>query len=556
MAEMFRVSKDYKKQNKATKLPIKFNITHANMIIGYLFKQSVQITIKSLKNLKKLFDIIDLNIYIDNDALYTRMRFIQDVLDARLNKGFENEDAILNYCMTDNPSQELQNIITAIPQYRKINYEEIKYINRMVQDRLTYSYILEHKDAIYSTMERIDSGEFKTYQEINDQFKSQCSAFLTAARRVKDIDDVKSLTLSDESFENNILDIVTDLKNPSKCYKTGIQCLNKALSPGLLSQRTYLFCGAPGGFKSGILLKLARDIKKYNKGVSTKTGKRPAILFVTMENTIKETVERMFNMSITSEDIRNYTPKQVLKMLKENGDFTIGDDENDIDIVMKYYGNREIDTSDLYTIIEEMADDNKECIALILDYIKRIKPTEKGKDEKEELKNITNELHNLAIDFDIPVISAMQINREGARALDAAMENNKADIGRFVGRGNIGSAWEIIENSDWVCMINVEKKKNTDHYYLTFKRVKIRYRDADDLGYFNHPFMDGNRMRLVDDIDLPNPISEESLQSDFEGVVEVDTKKGRRSAREREVVKDEEDIALASEVFNLGNMIA
>lgn len=446
MGEMFRVAKDYKGKKTKKKIAIKFNITHLNMIIGYLFKQSVQITVKSMKNLKRLFDMIDTDIY-DNEQLITRINFINDVLDARLVKGFENDDAIINYCMSDNPGEELQNVIDAIPQYRKINYEEIKYINKMVQDRLTYSFILDYKDEIYNTMERIDSGDFRTYQEINDKFKSQCSSFLAEARRVKDIDTVNELTLSDENFENSIMDVVTDLKNPSKCYKTGIQMLNRCLSPGLLSQRTYLFCGAPGGFKSGILLKLARDIKKYNKDIKTRTGKKPAILFVTMENTIKETVERMFNMSVTSEDIRNYTPKQVVKMLKDNGDFTISDSNNDIDIVMKYYGNREIDTSDLYTIIEEMADDNKECIALILDYIKRIRPAEKGKDEKEELKNITNELHNLAIDFDIPVISAMQINREGARALDAAMENNKADIGRFIGRANIGSAFEKAPNT-------------------------------------------------------------------------------------------------------------
>ena len=32
---------------------------------------------------------------------------------------------------------------------------------------------------------------------------------------------------------------------------------------------------------------------------------------------------------------------------------------------------------------------------------------------------------------------------------------------------------EIIENSDWVCIINVEKKRDTGQYYLTFKRVII-----------------------------------------------------------------------------------
>ncbi|WP_253264347.1 DnaB helicase C-terminal domain-containing protein, partial [Brevibacillus sp. MCWH] len=185
---------------------------------------------------------------------------------------------------------------------------------------------------------------------------------------------------------------------------------------------------------------------------------------------------------------------------------------------IKYYPNRSIDTSDLYTIIEEIEDDGKEVVALILDYIKRIRPTERGKDEKEELKNITNELKNLATELDIPVITAHQLNRTAASVVDAAMEANKEDLGRFIGRSNVGSAWEVIENSDWVCVINVERKRSTGQYYLTFKRVKIRYRDPNDLGYFNHPFEIGNRIRLLDDIHLETSLSEESLSSDFDAV--------------------------------------
>ncbi len=146
-------------------------------------------------------------------------------------------------------------------------------------------------------------------------------------------------------------------------------------------------------------------------------------------------------MTVTTEDIRNYTPKQVIKMLREDGEMTLKDDD-EIDIMIKYYPNRSIDTNDLYSIIEEIEDDGREVITLILDYIKRIRPTERSKDEKEELKNITNELKNLASELDIPVITAHQLNRGAATAVDAALESNKEDVGRFVGRSNVGTAYE------------------------------------------------------------------------------------------------------------------
>lgn len=242
-------------------------------------------------------------------------------------------------------------------------------------------------------------------------------------------------------------------------------------------------------------------------------------------------------MTVTSSNIRDYTPKQVVKLIKESGEFTLKDDENmDIDIVIKYYANRTIDTSDLYTIVEDLSDDGKEVIALILDYIKRIRPAEKAKDEKEELKNVTNELKSIAQYLDIPVISAAQLNRSGASTVDSAMQSNKEDLGRLLGRSNVGTAWEIIENSDWCCIINIEKKRDTGQYYLTFKRVKIRY-SANTFDYFNHPFNMTNRMQLIDDLDLDHSLSEDSLASNFDGI-ELLNKKGRKNATEREVVDD------------------
>lgn len=521
------------------KIPLKFDIRMLNMLIGYQFKKSVQITRKSLMNIKRLFDIIDESVYAENEALEARLMFIKKALEAKLDKGFENDEAIINYCRTDTYSKENEDIINGIPSYTRLNYEEIKYINKAVEDRLQYFYLYSYKDNIYETVERLDSGEYNSFAEINAQLTDICSKLLTEVRKIRSVETTDSFSLSDENFDENVIDIVNRLKNPSRLLLTGIQKLNEILSPGLMGGRLYTFMGLPGGFKSGLLLKIARDVRKYNAGIQTKKpGKRPCVLLVTMENSVEETFERLFNMVTVPDNIRNYTPKQVIKMLRDQGELKLTD-ENNIDIVIKYFPNRSIDTSDLYTVIEDLSDDGMETIALILDYLKRIRPAEKAKDEKEELKNITNELKTLAIELDIAVITAHQLNRTGAITVDAAMQANKEDLARLLGRGNVGSAWEVLENCDWVAIINVEKKRENQRYYLTFKRVKIRYKDISDFGYFNHPFESNNKMRLIDDLGLEQSLSEESLASEFQGI-DLLNKKGKRSAVEREIVDDED----------------
>lgn len=535
---IFKVNQNNKTTVEEQKIPIKFDISMLNMFIGYIFKKSVQITRKSLMNMRKLFGIIDSSIYENSDEMFARVEFIRKALEAKLVKGFENDEIIINYCKSDVNDKYNEEIIKNIPIYTKINYEEIKYVNKSIEDRLQYYYLYNYKDALYETIERLDSGDYKSFYEINNKLAGICTDLINKIRKTKSIDSVEQFSLSDENFESNVMDIVTKLQNPSRIITTGIQKLNQILSPGFISGRLYMFMGLPGGWKSGMLLKVLRDTKKYNGNIPVKKpGKKPCALLITMENDVAETIERLFNMTISSDNIRNYTPKQVVKMIKENGSLSINND-NEMDLVIRYHANRSIDTSDLYTIIDDLEDEGKEVVILILDYIKRIKPAERAKDEKEELKNITNELKTLALEYDIPVVSAHQLNRSGAAVVDSAMQANKEDLARFLGRSNVGSAWEVIENCDYVCIINVEKKRETGQYYLTFKRVKMRYKDIYETnGYFNHPFMNENRMVLIDDVGMDKSLSEDSLVSDFDGVQLLNTK-GKRNATTREKIDE------------------
>lgn len=423
------------------KLPIKFDISMLNMFIGYIFKENASnITRKSLSIMNKLFKLLDNNVYAGEPQLEARIEFINNALDAKLDKGFENNDVIINYCRTDVYDQYNDEIISNIPRYSKINYEEIRFLNKCIEDRLRYYYVLQYKDEMYSTVEKLDSGDYRSFEDINNEFLKLCTDFTNKARSAKTFESHDEFRLSDENFENNIKDIVANLKNPKKMLRTGIQKLNEILSPAFIGGRTYIFMGTPGGFKSGLLLKVTRDIKKYNKGITgSKPGKRPTVLLLTMENSVEETVERLFNMVASDEDIRNFTPNQVVKIVRESGEFSITD-VDDIDIVIKYSANRTITTDDIYTIIDDMSDSGSEVIALVFDYIKRIRPAERGKDEKEELKNITNELKSLAQHYDIPVITAHQLNRDAASTVDAAMQANKADLARHLSRAQVGTA--------------------------------------------------------------------------------------------------------------------
>lgn len=521
------------------KIKLKMDLTLLDSIIAFIYKESVLRTRKSLNNTYKLFQIIDLSIYEKNEDAKARIWVIMKSLEAKLIKGFENNNSIKQYCKDDIESTVLTDQIIDNIDKLKLSYDETKYLIKAIDDRLQYGYTLTLKETYQEILDRIDDGDFKSYKSVSEDLYDIASSVINMKRNIDSLDSDTTFSLKEDLFENVITEAVQKLKDKNRVFITGIRRLNTILSPGYQSKRLYTYLAFPGGGKSQILLKAALDIKKYNPDIMPKdTSKIPTVLLITMENDIDETVERIFNMRVSSEDIRNYTPKQVIRKLKDDGEMTLTD-KNNIDIVIKYFPNRSIDTNDLYRIIKDLYDEGSEVIALVLDYLKRIKPAEKAPTEKEELKNITNELKTLAKKLDIPVITAQQLNRTAASVVDAAIQNKKEDVTRLVGRDGIAGAWEIIENSDVVIIINQEVKSDTKEVFLTFKLLKRRYRSSEDdeklkrLDYFNHPYESGNTIKLVDDIDLPKSISLYSLSTQFMSLEETGKRKGS-GAIERE----------------------
>ena len=523
---------------KLKPLKIKFDITTLNMIISFIYKDSVLRTRKTLSNINKLFNNLDESLYEDDELLKARIWIIQKTLYSTLFDGFENSDNMKQYCLDDIECDELKKTtLINILETKKISHDESKHLVKKIDDTLEFGYTVTVKDVIKQILATIDEGDFRSYKAVSEDLYDIATAIINIKRNNASLGSDQTFSLADEQFDAVVEEAVQKLKDRNRIFITGIQRLNTILAPGYLSKRLYTYLAFPGKGKSTILLKSAIDIRRYNRGMKTKDpDKRPAVLFLTLENDIPETIERIYNMAVDSDDIRNYSPKQIKKKMREKGGLKLTDDDN-IDIIIKEYKNRELDTNDLYTIINDLADEGIEVVALILDYMKRIRPAEKAKDEKTELKNITNELKEVAKYFDIPVITAQQLNRVGASVVDAALQAKKEDVTKLVGRDAVAGAWEIIENSDVVIIINPETKIDTGELFLTFKLLKRRYRSSEEneklrrLEYFNHPFEPGNEIRLVDDVELDHSISLESLASEFEA---ADDKRGQTNATTRE----------------------
>lgn len=519
--------------NSDNKIKFKFPKSILNLFIGYsLYPDTSKVSKMDLSNLYKLLKMTDERSYEFDVSMYARLELAKKILEARIEKGLYSFDAIMSYCNIEN-DVENNKLINNINSFTNLTESEIKYITRAVTDRLQYAFILLYKEIILNEFLKIDTGEFTSYKEVVAEVKEQCAQLLNDIRKADAATMKKSFSLKEGIFEELVTSAVASITDPGTALVTGIQMLNDMLSPGYMPGRLYIWLGISGSFKSLMLLMSCYWIKKYNKIETTKT---PTVLYITTENSIDESIIRLFNMSTTCGDIRQYLPEEIAGMMRESGGLTL--DDGDTDIVMQYYNNFEISTGDIYNIVDDLEDNNREVIAVVVDYIKRIRSISPTIDERIRLANVSNELKDLSVNLKIPVITAQQINRAGNMALDNASETGKEDLARFLGRGNIAQCWDIIENSDWCGILNIEVEKSSNIKYLTVKEIKKRYKSMTNITYFNQPFVDVDSIQLVEDVGWSTPAGKISLATNLNIVDNsmVNSTRGDKSAKPREDV--------------------
>ena len=519
--------------NSDNKIKFKFPKSILNLFIGYsLYPDTSKVSKMDLSNLYKLLKMTDERSYEFDVSMYARLELAKKILEARIEKGLYSFDAIMSYCNIEN-DVENNKLINNINSFTNLTESEIKYITRAVTDRLQYAFILLYKEIILNEFLKIDTGEFTSYKEVVSEVKEQCAQLLNDIRKADAATMKKSFSLKEGIFEELVTSAVASITDPGTALVTGIQMLNDMLSPGYMPGRLYIWLGISGSFKSLMLLMSCYWIKKYNKIETTKT---PTVLYITTENSIDESIIRLFNMSTTCGDIRQYLPEEIAGMMRESGGLTL--DDGDTDIVMQYYNNFEISTGDIYNIVDDLEDNNREVIAVVVDYIKRIRSISPTIDERIRLANVSNELKDLSVNLKIPVITAQQINRAGNMALDNASETGKEDLARFLGRGNIAQCWDIIENSDWCGILNIEVEKSSNIKYLTVKEIKKRYKSMTNITYFNQPFVDVDSIQLVEDVGWSTPAGKISLATNLNIVDNsmVNSTRGDKSAKPREDV--------------------
>lgn len=528
---------------------IKFNfdLTVMNIFSSYVLSENTNIHRSSLVNLAYILSRIDESMFEGSQECIIRFRFCKQVLDTKLNKKLIRRDLVLrDVCgMVGNQFESLDTNL-----FGEISNHDIDWVEMTIASCMDILFINNSVNELQNTCTEYISSGFTEKANVMHKIKSKVDEMQTSFRRNDINRDKSDQTFRLSKAESTIVDIHREKNRPSHKLLTGMQGVNGMLGGGFEGSRVYCWFGLPGEGKTTTLLNILYQLKKYNTHYELRDKtKRPCLVFLTMENTTRESICTLFNIACSNQDISNYSVEEAMQimMAKELAVTT----ESPIDIVIVYKPINSVDTNYLYKLTEDLEDEGYEVIALIQDYIKRILPLDNNKEERFRLGNVINDFKNFAIYKNIPVITASQLNREAARIIDDSRNSNKNDLVQKLGRANIGESSLIDENLDGTLILTPEWYN--DRKYLGIKLTKHRYPIFTKTTSIYQPFEEGSEVKLVEDEGLAKPLYKTSLTRDDEEVKRAFGDTIRFSTR-REIRDIDELEGMESKILTTGTV--
>jgi hypothetical protein len=209
-----------------------------------------------------------------------------------------------------------------------------------------------------------------------------------------------------------------------------------------------------------------------------------------------------------------FEPAVAARMLEQQRIFTPNKPELP-ELIIWHRSTKSINTADMNALLDDLEKDGKECVFLVQDYVKRIRSTVNHKELRFELSIISDEFASIAKEREIPILSAMQLNREAFREFEASttMEGQISAVEKM-GASNVGESIDLIQNVDYAFILGrTQNTKVNEHdeveysdRYLIFKLIAARGK-APKITSFKHRFKDKNDMGLVEDINMAYSVS-------------------------------------------------
>jgi len=285
-----------------------------------------------------------------------------------------------------------------------LNADETLELIDLIQKKTQSTKIFSKVDKLVDKLLQIKAQDSDL--EVVKQFKEVISREYTEI--VTSEDEITEIEIDPQGdLLSSIKEIcVSSQKKP--IITSGYEILDEYLNGGFEANRVYMLGGKPGLGKSSLLLNffcnvMRKDIKMKNYDKS----KRNALVYITLENDVEETLERIIRI-LTGTPIR----------LRTCSDDEIEEVSRDIincsrqKIFIKYMPPYITSTIDIFVYLSRISEDYN-ILGTFIDHIDLLVSSQRHQEKRHDLGIATMDLKTMATKFSCPVVVPSHINTGG-----------------------------------------------------------------------------------------------------------------------------------------------
>lgn len=364
---------------------------------------------KSLTDETYLASIID-NIkpsYFKNKDIKEIFQIIVNFYNSRNTKPTLTE--IKAYLVTDDLKTSFKNVVSLFNGVDKnLNNEELfSNTEKFLKEKAVYYTMMETVDDINKSS--VDTSK------ILEKFEKACSISLATDTGLDLYGDIDK--------------VITDLNTTEKYIPSRWKWLDEKVGGGFLEdgRALYLFAGETNIGKSIFLGNVAINIASQGKTVLLISLEMPEMIYA------KRLCSSVSKIPLSQLKIESETLKsQITEYCVENPSAKI---------IIKEFPPASITVSHLKGFIKKLTQKGIKIDAIVLDYVNLLLSTV-GDTSYERIKVCTEQLRALSYQFNCPIISATQLNRDGYEITDPGLKTISESMGLAMTGDVILSIWQ------------------------------------------------------------------------------------------------------------------
>lgn len=455
-----------------------------------------------LLNMQSFMNQIDPTTFEKDPNVFSLMLAIKIVLQNRL-EGVDDPSDLVEYVnleIMDNYEEQKSNIIfPTILSSTDTSDKEKNLVLNTIDNYINYQNVLERKDDLSDILSDLGSGNISNLDNSISSLRSIINSLHDEFQKTNTSKEAYTFihTSEDQEFRERLEDAHAYAISDKVCLHTGLKRFNEMLSTkgGFLGGKFYMFYADTNTFKSALLKYCAKWIQKYNgdtfKEEFLETGRRPCILYISLEDGANEDTSRMYT-TYTGKDLMNTSSFEEAEKIWKQEYYSSG---SCIDICQVNSSESPINLSTIESFKKRLEEENYFLIAIIVDSFDLMAPSDDDiyrgiTDDVTIFSNRAKAIQKWIADKPFPWITAHQLNRAGNQFIMEKKEKGCVDLAKTLGRSFISGAYDIERRVHWSAFIYTEWSHYDNELYLEIHREKVKYKKT-PVDYMVHWLQNG-----------------------------------------------------------------